>query len=162
MTISAPVTSMAKKHSVVSQCVTRTKARWRGVAVSAATAAGALEMQAASLTPGIVPRWRACQRWRQKTRGLATSPGTPLRRVLASIVPINAQAELAGGMASHFCDSRLHFGRHFFKGWHGTAVGGRQKDGRRGYGEGHVRQAKASAYEKLSAIREARVYGLEN
>ena len=54
----------------------------------------------------------------------------PLRRVLASIVPINAQAELAGGMASHFCDSRLHFGRHFFKGWHGTAVAGRQKDGR--------------------------------
>ena len=57
---------------------------------------------------------------------------------LISLLLINAQGELAGRMAPHFCDRRLHFGRHFFKGRHGTAIAGRQEDGRRGYGEGHV------------------------
>jgi hypothetical protein len=56
MTISAPLMSSAKKQSVVSQCVTRTKAGWRGVAAAAGTAEGVVGMQATSLTAGIVSR----------------------------------------------------------------------------------------------------------
>jgi hypothetical protein len=48
MTISTPLTSKAKKHSVVIQCVTRTIAVCRGVVVVVGTAEARLRTEAAS------------------------------------------------------------------------------------------------------------------
>jgi hypothetical protein len=62
MTISAPLISRAKKHKVVIQWVTRTKAEWRGVVAGAETAEGDVGLQTASLTAGIVSRWNAERR----------------------------------------------------------------------------------------------------
>ena len=51
MTISTPLTSRAKKHTVVIQCVTRTTTVCRGVFVVVGTAEARLGTQAASAIP---------------------------------------------------------------------------------------------------------------
>src|SRR5271165_4547469 len=49
MRISTPLTSRARKHKVVIQCVTRTRAECRAVTVLAGTASAEVAAQAASL-----------------------------------------------------------------------------------------------------------------
>src|SRR5208283_667691 len=49
MRISTPLTSRARKHKVVIQCVTRTRAECRAVTVLAGTSAAEVAAQAASL-----------------------------------------------------------------------------------------------------------------
>ena len=74
-------------------------------------------------------------------RGLASSCRVfgVLPAKQAPLLLVYLQGECTRGMAAHFCNQCLHFGRHLVEGRDRASITCRKNDGRRSHGKSKVR-----------------------